>query len=281
LIGQRQTKENHTVTTTVGPWTLVDVQWKPKGQTNQGLATVQGPPGSPSHLVFRGSHSVAADLRARGWCHIGDPASWGGAVIDAYQWKDAAATAKLFRVTRDNRTFDFEHPLVTDPPTNEIFNNSLAAVSPDGQWLVSGEWGQVDRLLVFPTPTINPDAHDPRQPLSLAGLCQLAHPVRNVQGAVFLDDTTLLCSTNDETTGLWPARRQLLEVRLSRPLPDLSVPATVRCIGGLPCPTFGVHDPEVEGIDFDKDTGDLRVVIVPKPPIGLLLSGVYRFRRNR
>jgi hypothetical protein len=268
------------VTTTVGPWTLVDVQWKPKGQTNQGLTTVRVTPGGLAHLVFRGSQSVAPELRAKGWCHIGDPASWGGTIIDAYQWKDAAATAKLFRVTNGSGTFDFEHPLATDPPTHELFNNSFAALSSDGQWLVSGEWGQVDRLLVFPTPTINPAARDPQQPLRLTGLCRLAHPVRNVQGAVFLDDTTLLCSTNDETTGLWPARRQLLEVRLSRPLPALSSPARVACLGGLPYPAFGIHEPEVEGIDFDKDTGDLRVVIVPKLPIGLLFTGVYRFRRD-
>jgi hypothetical protein len=258
----------------------MDVQWKLKGQTDQGLTTVRATGGGPAHLVFRGSQSVAPELRAKGWCHIGDPASWDGTIIDAYQWKDAAATAKLFRATTGNRTFDFEHPLVTDPATRELFNNSFAALSSDGQWLVSGEWGQVDRLLVFPTPTINPAALDPQQPLPLAGLFRLAHPVRNVQGAAFVDDTTLLCSTNDETTGLWPARRQLLEVRLSRPLPDLSSPARVTCLGGLPYPAFGIHEPEVEGIDFDKDTGDLRVVIVPKLPLGLLFTGVYRFRRD-
>jgi hypothetical protein len=123
LNGRGWTLENHGVTTTVGPWTLVDVQWKPKGQTNQGLTTVRATPGGPAHLVFRGSQSVAPELRAKGWCHVGDPASWDGTIIDAYQWKDAAATAKLFRATTANRTFDFEHPLATDPATHELFNN--------------------------------------------------------------------------------------------------------------------------------------------------------------
>jgi hypothetical protein len=269
------------MTTTVGPWTLVDVHWRLKGRTNQGLATVRGAPGRPAQLVFRGSDSVAPDLRAKGWCHVGDPASWGGAIFDAYQWKDVAATAKLFRVTTDGHTLDFEHPLVTAAPTNEMFNNSFAAVSTDGQWLISGEWGEVSRFLVFPTPTINANARNPRQPLRLTGILGLGHAVRNVQGAVFVDGTTLLCSTDDDNTTLWPVRRQLLEVRLHQALPDLSSPADVRCIGALPCPTFGLHEPEVEGIDFDQDTGDLRVVIVPKPPLGLWFAFVYRFRRNR
>jgi hypothetical protein len=266
--------------TTVGPWTLVGVQWKSKRMANQGLCSVRTVPGGPARLVFRGSQSVAPDLRANGWGHIGDPASWGGAIFDAYQWKDGAATAKLFRVTKDSQALDFSHPLVHISPTNEMFNNSFAAVSPDGQWLVSGEWGEVTRFLVFPTPSVNPDARDPHQPLRLAGLCRLAHPVRNVQGAVFVDDTTLLCSTNDDEAGLWPATRQLLEVRLCHPLPDLSSPASVQYVGKLPYPTFGIHEPEVEGIDFDQDTGSLRVVIVPKPPLGLLFVGVYRFLRT-
>jgi hypothetical protein len=162
-----------------------------------------------------------------------------------------------------------------------MYNNSFAAVSPDGQWLISGEWGRVERFLVFPTPTVNAAARDPRQPLGLAGTLSLAHAVRNVQGAVFLDETTLLCSTNDDNTQLWPARRQLLEVSLRQPLPDMSGVASVSCLGALPCPSFGVSEPEVEGLDFDADTGDLRVVIVPRPPLGLVLAGVYRFRRDR
>jgi hypothetical protein len=46
--------------------------------------------------------------------------------------------------------------------------------------------------------------------------------------------------------------------------------------GGLP----GVGHPEVQGCDYDHRTGDLRVVVVPRTPIGQLLVVVYRYRRS-
>ena len=38
----------------------------------------------------------------------------------------------------------------------EALNNSFVAISPGGQWMVSGEWGTMTRLLVHPTPGVNP-----------------------------------------------------------------------------------------------------------------------------
>ncbi len=38
---------------------------------------------------------------------------------------------------------------------------------------------------------------------------------------------------------------------------------------------------EVEGCDYDHRTGDLRVLVVPRIPLGQLLVAVYRYRRNR
>ena len=37
-------------------------------------------------------------------------------------------------------------------------NNSFATISADGQWFVSGEWLQMQRLLVFAMPQRNPSA---------------------------------------------------------------------------------------------------------------------------
>lgn len=165
----------------IGPWTLVETQWKPKGDINQGLATVTVAGGS-SRLVFRGDDSVAADLRARGWDHIGDPDSWGGAIFDAYQRSNPSGGGKLFRVTTtDNQHLDFEHALVSTP-IRELPNNSFAAISPDGLWLVSGEWFDVDRLLVFPAPTVNVAAPQPGQDLKLTTIIKLAQPVRKRAG---------------------------------------------------------------------------------------------------
>jgi hypothetical protein len=272
------------VVTKVGPWVLVDTGWKPTRRINQGLATVRSPGEGAPRLVFRGDDSVAPELRAKGWDHIGDPDSWGGIIFDAYQWADDTAKSKLFRVTNpDTTTLDFEHALVRDGSIEETYNNSFVAVSRDGQWLISGEWSEIDHFLVFPTPTINPAGPMSGEDLKLAGLLFLARPVRNVQGAVFLDETTLLCSTNDVNVvgrpPLWPVVRQLLRVTLTDPLPDMSRPATVECVGSLPYWRLGIGDPEVEGIDFDPVTGDLRVVVVPTFPLNLFVAAVYRFHR--
>jgi hypothetical protein len=268
----------------IGPWTLIETKWKLRDRINQGVATVTNASGNSSHLLFRGDQSVAPDLRAKGWDHVGDPDSWGGAVFDVYQRSGASITAKLFRVTTsDNKILDFEHPLVTTS-IHELPNNSFAAVSPDGQWLVSGEWFDMERFLVFPTPTINPGSPPPGQDLQLHGTINFDRPVRNVQGAVFLDETTLLCSTDDgDQRGAHPlwagVLRPLLEVKLAAPLPDTSRPATVRCLGAIPSPVPGIGPPEIEGIDFDAQTGDLRIVVVPGLPVSIIHAAVLRFRR--
>jgi hypothetical protein len=272
------------VTKRIGPWVLVDTQWKRKGDANQGVVTLTSPSGGPSRLVFRGENSIAPDLRVKGWDHIGAPGAWGGVIVDAYQRSGAPVSSKLFRVTApQNQRTDFEHALVA-APFRELPNNSFAAISPDGQWLVSGEWFELDRFLVFPTPTVNANAPAAGQDLKLASTINLAHKVRNVQGAVFLDDTTLLCSTNDNDASggapLWGGvLRQLLQVELAAPLPGTSQPATVECVGPIPSPAPGIGQPEVEGIDFDRQTGDLRIVVVPPPPASAFLAAVLRFRR--
>jgi hypothetical protein len=169
-------------------------------------------------------------------------------------------------------------------PLRELPNNSFVAVSLDGQWLVSGEWFDLDRLLVFPAPTINPAAPPPDQDLKLHSIIKLARPVRNLQGAVFFDATTLLCSSDDNNPAgkpqLWGGMaRPLLKIELAAPLPDTSHPARVECLGAIPSPAPGIGEPEVEGIDFDHRTGDLRVVVVPAAPVNLLEAAVLRFRQ--
>lgn len=270
----------------IGPWTHVETHWKTKRDINQGVATVTNEAGGSSRLLFRGDNSVAPDLRTKGWAHIGDPDSWGGAIFDAYQRPGASATSKLFRVTTaDNKVLDFEHALVTTP-VRELPNNSFAAISPDGKWLVSGEWFDMDHLLVFPAPAMNPAASQPGQDLKLESIIKLTRPVRNIQGATFVDDTTILCSSDDNNPAglprLWgEAVRPLLQVKLAAPLPDTSGQATVECLGTIPSPVPGVGgEPEVEGIDFDRQTGDLRIVVVPAPPVNLLEAAILRFRKE-
>jgi hypothetical protein len=257
----------------LGPWRYVDRDRKLKAFANQGLTTVMASDGSRS-LVYRGDFSIPRPVKAKGWVHIGDPDSSQGYVFDAYQG-EPGATSKMYEVTTPaGQKFDYDHVLEGD----ELYNNSYAAVSPDGQWLVSGEWGVLSRLLIFPTPILNPATPKEGGALPLAGLIALDRPVRNVQGATFVDATRLLCSSNDPNTDLWPTPRQLLQIDLGGPLTGAATTGQVTSLGELPTESLCPGVFEVEGIDYDATSGDLRVDIVP-PSVCSVLTTIYRFRR--
>jgi hypothetical protein len=249
------------------------------GFGGEGLATVSA--GGSHTIDLRGALSIPAALVSQGWTHIGDPGSWRGDVFDAFQAGRATAAtgssgAKMFRVTTAaGRATDFVHRLVP----GEAINNSFAAISPDGQWMVSGEWNTERRLLVFPTPLVNPAAPVSRAgDLPLAATISLDRPVRDVQGCAFTSPTVLLCSSDDPGTDLWPTDHQLLEVRLPHALNGSATTATVTSLGRLPeqsiCP--GTFEPE--GIDYEATSGELRVEVNPPAPCDLTTT-VYDYRR--
>lgn len=258
----------------LGPWHYVDRDRKLKAFANQGLTTVVAADGTKS-LLYRGDYSIPRQVKNQGWVHIGDPDSSDGFIIDAYQGQPGA-TSKMYEVTTPaGERIDFVHQLEAD----ELYNNSFAAISPDGQWMVSGEWGQMTHLLMFPTPRLNPGTPSAGGPLPLAAHITLDHPVRNVQGATFVDPTHLLCSTNDPDTDLWPVPRQLLQVELATPLAGAAVTGAVTALGSLPTESLCPGTFEVEGIDYDATSGDLRVDIVP-PSLCSVLTTIYRFRKE-
>lgn len=242
---------------------------------DQGVASYTGANGRPE-LVYRGELSIPFALLHKGWAHIGDPGGWGGYIVDAYQ-AGAGARQKMFRVTAPNgKTYDFVHKLAS----GEKLNNSFATISPDGEWLVSGEWGEMRRLLVFPSPIERLSLpHPTATGLPLKGTIQLDHPVRDVQGCAFISATQLLCSTDDPGHDLWPAPEQLLEVTLPAALVGGTVSAHVSFVGALPqvSDCSGVY--EAEGIDYQASTGDLRVEVVP-PGVCAVVTTVYEYRRR-
>jgi hypothetical protein len=257
----------------LGPWQYVDRDHEAKPFANQGLTTVVAADGSTS-VLYRGDWSIPDRVKSQGWVHIGDPDSSRGYVFDAYQG-DTGATSKMYEVTTPTgEQFDYLHQLEGD----EKFNNSYVAVSPDGQWMVSGEWDVMTRLLMFPTPILNAATPPTGGALPLSAMITLDRPVRNVQGATFVSDTKLLCSTNDEGTDLWPTPRQLLEVNLVAPLTGVATNAQVTSLGELPTESLCPGTFEVEGIDYDPTSGDLRVDIVPPAPCNVLTT-IYRFRQ--
>jgi hypothetical protein len=256
-------------------------RWQPVGKesrlsyfADEGVATVTGPNGQ-RRLCYRGGYSIPLSLRlGRRWVHIGDPDSRHGVIVDCYQGRPGA-TSKMFRArSADGTTRDYFHALAP----GEQLNNSFVAITPDGQWMVSGEWDTMHRLLVFPTPMLNPAAST--FALRLASTLELDHPVRNVQGAAFVDPVTLLCSTDDPDTTLWPVTRQLLQVELDRALDGTLVRGHVTCLGPLPVESCCSGTFEVEGLDYDPATGDLRVVVIPPSPCKWVTLTVYRYRRR-
>ncbi len=262
--------------TQIGPWQLVATATRLPYWSGEGVVTVADSAGR-RQLRFRGGWSIPLGLLLRReWVHIGDPDFRHGVLIDCYQGKPGAR-AKMFRASKiGGATRIYIHPLAQG--IDEMMNNSFAAISPDGQWMVSGEWSTMSRLLVFPTPMLNPAAATTNLPL--AATIDLDRAVRNVQGAAFLDDTTLVCSTDDPGPDLWPVTQQLLQVDLDRPLDGRPVGAKVTCLGPLGVQSRCQGTFEVEGIDYDDATGDLRVVVIPPSPCKRLAVAVYTYRRS-
>jgi hypothetical protein len=254
----------------LGSWRLVGHYEEPAAVADQGLATLSRNNGTTS-IVYRGGLSVPLALYWRGWSHVGDPGAWRGYIVDAYQSAQPDGE-KLFAITTPSGVrHDFVHRLAP----GEEPNNSFAAVSPDGQWLVSGEWGRMTRLLVFPTPLINPAGRDGAS-LPLAATISLDRPVRDVQGCTFVTATELFCSSDDPGTDLWPTPRQLLEVTLPEPLTGAPVAATVRSLGELPTDSTCSGSYEVEGIDYQAEHRMLRVEVTPPGVCGVVTT-IYEY----
>jgi hypothetical protein len=236
-----------------GRWVLAGWTTRAEDFTDQGLTTVTSSTGT--RLLTRGDDSILPSLAAAGWQHVGDPDSYNGFILDAYQGS-AAARAKLFLLTTPSGArYQYVHPMTP----GEKYNNSFAAIAPGGHWFVSGEWGTMRRLLVFAMPTLPPTgarAHT----LPLATVITLDRPVRNVQGCAFSSATALLCSTNDKRDDLFGVPQQLLTVHLARPLDGRPLSASVSLLGAVPGVTACQGTAEVEGIDVHAD--QLRVSVV-------------------
>ncbi|HET6874054.1 MAG TPA: hypothetical protein VFH70_04710 [Acidimicrobiales bacterium] len=247
-----------------GP-TPAGISTQPTSTAGQGLVSVSGPSGSAS-IVYRGGLSIPLRLVRQGWQHIGDPGAGGrnggprNYVFDAYEGA-AGSDSKLFEVTDPSgQPHDFVHRLVP----HEAYNNSFAAVSPDGNWLVSGEWGSITRLLVFPAPLLNGTAPvtGPRSDLELAGYIELGrYTLKSVQGCDFATDQILLCSSD--------ATKQILKIQLAKPLRGTGshISDSVRRLSvfvGLPLQSTCKGTFEAEGIDYFDSR--LRVAVIPPQP---------------
>ncbi|MFF0223008.1 hypothetical protein [Streptomyces sp. NPDC004629] len=241
---------------------------------SQGLTSVEIPSGSPNR--YTGIGTIPLAVATRGWNHVGDPdASYDGYYIEPYQ-RDSGTT-KMFRVQAPGGAWsEYVHTL--DP--GEALNNSWVAVSPDGQWMLAGEYGTMSRLLVFPTPGVNPGT-SPSANLPRATTVNLDHAVRDVQGCDFSGPTTLLCSSDDPEGSLFGVTKPLLQIDLSaEPNGTSDVSGHVTALRQLPLRSACSGSFEAEGIDYDRRTGTLRVIVVSPGFCVLTDSKTYRFSRG-
>ncbi|MGV9360299.1 hypothetical protein [Amycolatopsis sp. NPDC003731] len=257
--------------------------WRQVGHTTaenrisgEGLATLRRPGHAPE-LVYRNGATIPQPLKDEGWGHVGDPDSLRGHVFDVYQdTRTPTPTTKMYLVTQpDGTTTEFVHPLQSDEPA--VNANAQVAATPDGQWLVSGPLGEIDRLYVSPTPFLNP--RGPRQAgdLPVAARIHLDHHLRNAQGCDFVGATRLICATSDPYNDLYPTNLQLLQIDLARPLTGRDVTAHVREIGQVPLVSTCTGTFTPEGVDYDA--GVLRVEVVPPSPCNTV-TDVYSFERR-
>ncbi|MEW2167234.1 hypothetical protein AB0912_30180 [Streptomyces sp. NPDC007084] len=252
-----------------GPvWTETGTSYVDMLSGGQGLASR-----ADGSLLHRGLATIPLGLRIKGWNHVGDPDIAQGHVFDAYQGPDSA-TSKMFAVTTPaGKRYEYVHPL--DP--GEKLNNSFATVSPDGQWLVSGEWGDQDRLQVFPAPLLNPSTPRTGGTLPQAGQISLDRPVRDVQGCDFATATRLLCASDDGSRTLFPEDRPLLQVDLDHALDGGPVTGRVTSLFALPQRGLCQGTYEAEGVDYDPATGTLRTEVV-QPGVCAVATSVYSYR---
>ncbi|MEU3826703.1 hypothetical protein GT045_31115 [Streptomyces sp. SID486] len=257
-----------------GGWTETGSDRADPLTESQGLTSVEVPANSPNR--YTGIGTVPLGVSARGWNHVGDPdASYDGYYIEPYQ-RDSG-NSKMYRVQAPGGAWsEYVHTL----GPGEALNNSWDAISPDGRWMLSGEWGTMTRLLVFPTPAVNPST-SPSANLPQVSAVRLDHAVRDVQGCDFSGPTTLLCSSDDPDGSLFGLTKPLLRIDLSAaPNGTADVSGHVTALRQLPLRSSCSGSFEAEGIDYDRRSGVLRVIVVSPGFCVLTDSKTYKFAQG-
>ncbi|AYC43466.1 hypothetical protein ACFYZI_30890 [Streptomyces griseorubiginosus] len=255
-------------------WTEVGSDRADPLTESQGLTSVEVPANSANR--YTGIGTIPFGVSTRGWNHVGDPdASYDGHYVEPYQAD--SGTAKMYRVQAPDGTWsEYVHTL----SPGEALNNSWVAISPDGQWMLTGEWGTMTRFLVLPTPGVNAST-SPSANLPQAATVTLDHAVRDVQGCDFVTATRLLCSSDDPAGTLFGYTKPLLQVDLSAaPTGSANVTGHVTALRQLPLRSSCSGSFEAEGIDYDRRTGTLRVIVVSPGFCVLTDSKTYRFTRS-
>lgn len=259
----------------IGGWTQVGSYDESTLTAGEGVSTVFRPR-QGTYELYRGILSVPSNLAAQGWTHVGDPDSLRGYVIDAYQGSSSGRSKMFLVTTPSGASLQYVHQLVS----GELYNNSFAAISPDTQWMVSGEWGTMSHLQIYPTPLLSHLTPSNGGPLLLSGYIGLDHSVNDIQGCDFVTPVRLICASDDDSRTLFANDKPLLEVDLTSSLHGRDVTGHVSDLGSIPQESSCSGTFEAEGVDFDRPTGVLRVEMI-QPGSCILTTTVYEYQQAR
>lgn len=249
-------------------WTTVGSDRARALDESQGLTAIRR--NGAVEYRYTGVGTIPADVSARGYDHVGDPDSVSGWYVEPYQRADQ--NGKMFRAQSPTGAWsEYVHPL----SANETYNNSWVALS--GSWMLSGEYGTMDRLLGFAAPGLNPAA---ASPLPLAFKVNLDHAVRDVQGCDFFSATVLLCSSDDPAGTLFGITKPLLQIDLSRTPDGNDLTGHVTALRQLPLTSACSGTFEAQGIDYQEGDGTLRVIVMSPSVCVIIDSKTWRFRQG-
>ena len=192
-----------------------------------------------------GSYIESALTAGEGVTTVDPP---GGTPGERYR---GVASIPLTELTPSGATYQYVHTLVS----GELYNNSFDAISPDTQWMVSGEWGTMTHFQVYPAPYFNSKAGPNGATLDLSGYINLNTPVINIQSCDFVTVTKLICPSDDNTKSIFANPFPLLAITLTAPLTGGTVTGTVTDLGSIPQNSACSGTFEPEGADYDTATG--------------------------
>jgi hypothetical protein len=212
--------------------------------------------------------SLPPSLIASGkYSHSGDPDVLDGRLVVPYENKQFGPSdppAKAWGVfDADSLQLLGTSRHVLDP--GETSDDPWVTISPDGRWIVSGNYSPLGRLEVFPVPAA------PYADLPLASTVPVDDPPSSVQGCDFVDDTELVCASNDEASG-----QQVFTLSLDAPIGGGATEASITYRGPAPQAAPLLPSPvgdacletgEVEGVDAHRVAGlgtVVRVLVVDR-----------------
>ena len=269
----------------VQSWVLVEGGPTVPGLHSQGLARL--PRISPNDFAFTSRFTIDRvtdgkvvrlgpafnqELLDVGFDHLGDPDAYGPLVFGGLEDNSAPVVAPYHRgfVVFDSETLSIVGWANDPGSANRPGDGDCpwVAVSPDGEWVVTGQWAPMLSLIVYRAMELV-SAHTVHQ----VGEIPIEPSISDIQGCDFDGPQVLLCASDNADAG-----RLIYSITLSGPLQGETLPRLTGHVEPLfpaPVPEKVCDNPEeVEGVDVDGDT--LRVLVLGSCAID---SYLYRYER--